>query len=217
MDTQNDYLKYLNDEILEFKVDSKVLTCGEVVWQIQNIAATKLDKIKIPFNEPKPEFDYPEPKFSLNFKTMFFVAFILGVLTASLLDGSGVAGMSISSLTVAVFVYFSVKSLKSLQKTWKIEKKLFFAKLSVWEEMKNASLNIYSLMLETNAGSKPLFYSKNKDQIAKVRDKITLVMNADDANKKIKVEIKTLNMGGEDSINNFGSQIFQQKVGEIKK
>jgi len=69
-------------------------------------------------------------------------------------------------------------------------------------------LIFYSLMLETNAGSKPLFFSFNYDQIMKANNYIKLAMERKDMN--INFDIDSVNVGGEGSINNFGSNIYEQ-------
>lgn len=70
---------------------------------------------------------------------------------------------------------------------------------------------LYSLMLETNAGSKPLFYSLDETQIVKANDAIKSSMEKKESGD-IKFEIETVNVGGEESINNFGSSIYNQSI-----
>jgi len=70
---------------------------------------------------------------------------------------------------------------------------------------------LYSLLLETNAGSKPLFYSFDEAQITKANNAIKRSMEKKETGD-VQFKIETVNIGSEDSINNFGSSIYNQSI-----
>lgn len=77
--------------------------------------------------------------------------------------------------------------------------------------MRRNPLVLFSLMLETNAGSKPLFYSLDETEIIKANDAIKQAIAQKDVGG-VHFQIETVNVGGEDSINNFGSTIYKQSI-----
>lgn len=132
-----------------------------------------------------------QPSFSLNVPAMAVVA---------------------AGLVAAGFIAAAVEDLKTRKATWDADKAKTQRQHAVWQHMRNNPPVLYSLMLETNAGTKPLFYSMDEEQIRKVNAAIKRAMEKKEGGD-IHFNIETVNnVGGPDSINNFGSTIYSQTL-----
>lgn len=210
-----DYRRFISSTQVNFKINDHLIECGSTTWQIRNIAATKIDQRVIPLNEPRPIFDIPEPTFNLNFSAMTITAVFFGG-GVYLYSSSSVLTIIVVALVVALFVYISNESLKSRKAAWEKERGRIETKTKIWNQMQQNPPVLYSLMLETNAGSKPLFYSFDRSQIHKSNEAIKRSMEKKEMGD-IRFEIETVNVGGDDSINNFGSSIYNQSIQEAER
>lgn len=205
-----DYRRFIASSNVDFKVNDHLIECGSTTWQIRNIAATSIGRTVIPFNEPEPRFETPEPKLKLNFSAMAMAAAVAWVAVRFFLSSPNFA--IIVALGIAgVMIYFAVDSLNTKKSEWLSAKGKIEGYWKVWDEMRRNPPVLFSLMLETNAGSKPLFYSFDEPQIGKANDTIKRSMEKKETGD-IKFEIETVNVGGEESINNFGSSIYNQSI-----
>lgn len=205
-----DYRRFIASSNVNFKVNDHLIECGLTTWQIRNIAATSIDRKVIPFNEPEPKFVTPEPKLGLNFSSMAIVAAIAWVIVRFFLSSPNLAIVAALGV-VGAFIYSAVNNLNTRKSEWLSEKGRVEANWKVWDQMRRNPPVLFNLMLETNAGSKPLFYSFDEQQIAKANDAIKRSMEKKEIGD-IKFEIETVNVGGDDSINNFGSSIYAQSI-----
>lgn len=205
-----DYRKYVSLSHIDFKVNDHLIECGHTTWQIRNIAATSIGRTVIPFTEPEPKFDRPEPSFDLNVGGLAVAAglvwlgvrYVLGMPNGALVAAIGVA---------ALFVHGAVDTLNTSKAAWAAERDKTQRQRAIWEQMRNNPPVLYSLMLETNAGTKPLFYSMDEAQIKQVNAAIKRSMEKKETGD-IHLEIESVNVGGPDAINNFGSSIYNQSV-----
>jgi hypothetical protein len=205
-----DYRRFIASKNVDFKVNDHLIECGSTTWQIRNIAATSIDRKVVPFNEPEPRFETAEPKLELNISAItiasaiawVLVYFILGYPNLAIVVALGVGG---------AMIYAAVESLNKKKLHWLSAKRKVERHWEVWNQLRRNPPVLYSLMLETNAGSKPLFYSFDEPQIAKANDTIKRSMEKKESGD-IKFEIETVNVGGEESINNFGSSIYNQSI-----
>jgi len=205
-----DYRSKMASSNVDFKVNDHLIECGHTTWQIRNIAATSIGRTVIPFNEPEPRFDTAEPKLELNFTAIAIMAAIAWVVVLVFLNSPNFA-IVVALGVVGATIYFAVNKLNAKKSQWLAAKGKIEANWKVWDEMRRNPPILYSLMLETNAGSKPLFYSFDEPQIAKVNNAIKRSMEKKETGD-VKFEIQTVNVGGEESINNFGSSIYNQSI-----
>lgn len=205
-----DYRRFIASSNVDFKVNDHLIECGQTTWQIRNIAATSIGRKVIPLNEPEPRFETAEPKLKLNISAIAMAAAIAWVVVRFFLSSPNIAILVALGVGGAM-IYFAVDNLKTKKSEWLSEKGKVEGHWIVWDEMRRNPPILYSLMLETNAGSKPLFYSFDEPQIAKANDAIKGSMEKKETGD-IKFEIETVNVGGEESINNFGSSIYNQSI-----
>lgn len=205
-----DYRRFIASSNVGFKVNDHLVECGTTTWQIRNIAATSINRRVIPFNEPEPRFEIAEPKLEFKFSSMAMAAAVAWVIVRFFLGAPNFA-ILVALGVVGAMIYFAINNLHAKKTEWLSAKAKVENHWKIWDEMRRDPPVLYSLMLETNAGSKPLFYSFDEPQIAKANDTIKRSMEKKEAGD-IKFEIETVNVGGEDSINNFGSSIYNQSI-----
>jgi hypothetical protein len=204
------YRKFLSSSHVDFKINDHLIQFGATTWQIRNIAATSISRKTVPFNEPEPKFETPEPKLSFSFSTTAMLAVAAWVIVRFIFSSPNIAVL----LALGIFagmIFLSVENLKKEKSVWLAEKTRVENNWKIWNEMRTNPPLLYSLMLETNAGSKPLFYSFDEAQIAKANDAIKQSMEKKETGD-VTFAIETVNVGAEDSINNFGSSIYQQSI-----
>ncbi len=209
-----DYRKYFISRTVAFSINDHVIECGDTTWQIRNIAATKIGQRKLIPKNPEPKFFEPQPTLDLNFKVLA-VAFIVSILIGSSIQHEFL-GFVIALAVVALIIRHKDNILKKKKSVWQARKDIVSKQQAVWQDMQKNPPVLHSLMLETNAGSKPLFYSYNEPQIKKVRDAIRESMEKKETGD-VRFDIDTVNIGGEGGINNFGSEIFSQVVNEVSE
>lgn len=205
-----DYRRFIASSNVNFKANDHLVECGSTTWQIRNIAATSIGRKIIPFNEPEPRFETAEPKLELNFFAIAIVAATAWVVVHFFLSSPNFA-IVVALGGAGAMIYFAVISLNAKKTEWLSAKAKVEGHWRIWDKMRRSPPVLYSLMLETNAGSKPLFYSFDEAQITKANDTIKRSMEKKEAGD-IKFEIETVNVGGEESINNFGSSIYNQSI-----
>lgn len=205
-----DYRRFIASSNVDFMVNDHLLECGQTTWQIRNIAATSIGRRIISLNEPEPKFEMAEPTFQLNFSFMVIVTGIAWVAVHFFLNSPNLA-IGVSIAVAGIIIYSSINNLNKKKSAWFLAKEKVESNWKVWNDLRKSPPILFSLMLETNAGSKPLFYSFDESQIAKVNNAIKRSMAKKEIGD-IKFEIETVNVGGEDSINNFGSSIYTQTI-----
>ncbi len=208
------YGKYISSSKDNFEIDEHLIEYAGTTWQVRNIAATKVSKEVIPFDEPEPSFDVAKPDFTwvwfaLGFGGFIaiFVAFTIKVgfqaPTIAFLTGVGICGLAVG-LTVWIV---------NIQNTeWKSAKARFNRVWKIWDYMRKNPPVVHKLMLETNAGSKPLFYSLEESEIARVNAAIKNAMSKKEVGR-VTLTIEGLSFEGNNSIINIGSSIFEQAIG----
>ncbi|ACS80753.1 hypothetical protein [Maridesulfovibrio salexigens] len=207
------YKRYIESTSSEFEVNEHVINSGNTTWQISNIAATSVSKKEIPFNEPEPTFTDSEPEF--NFGSIggsFVFAAIAWAICRFFFDLS-LGAVIVAVAVVCLFILTAYSTYGDEQKKWKSDKAEVEREWEIWNKIKQNPPVLYSLMLETNAGSKPLFYSFDEAQIIKAKNAVDQSMQNENS-KDVKLEIETVNIGGNDSINNFASKIYEQSIQE---
>ena len=208
------YKRFISSSKINFEISDHLIECGGAAWQIRNIAATSIGKEIIQNNQPEPRFMQDEPKIE-------DLGSLVGGLIVSIIIAWVVIGCSQRPLAIMIaivilgipsFVIFWVVQQKNEKKEqWLEEKARTQKKWEKWNEIRNNPLVVYSLMLETNAGSKPLFYSLDESQIIRANNAIKKAMEKRDTSD-IKFEIESVNIGGAGSINNYGSSIYNQAI-----
>lgn len=205
-----DYRTFLGSTSTTFKVNDHVIVCGDTTWQIQNIAATSVGKRVIPFNVNEPKFSQLEPKFSLRYLEMIVMTLVILAIGYYLFNALILPAIVVLIL-LGVMIFRAFKQLEQEKAQWLSNLNTISKHWKVWNEIKNNPPILYSLMLETNAGSKPLFYSFDDNQIIKARDAINLSMEKKEAND-INFEIETVNIESEDAINKLAVSFYNQTL-----
>ena len=204
------YRSFVESSNIDFKVNDHLIECGQDTWQIRNIAATSVGKKIIPLNEVEPKFEAAEPEFELNFSAAIVSSVIIWVITRFILDWSTFATV-IAFGIFGAFIWYAFDDLGARKSMWLADKNRVANNWKIWNEMKKNPPVLYSLLLETNAGSKPLFYSFDEAQITKANNAIKRSMEKKETGD-VQFKIETVNIGSEDSINNFGSSIYNQSI-----
>lgn len=207
------YKKYIDSKNLEFNINENIIECGNTTWQIKNIAATSVNKNTVPFHEPEPVFSESEPEIEISPKPLFITCAIAALVAYYFSDNLTISGI-VAAIVVGVGLYNAAQKYNEKKMAWEGRKYLVQRKWQAWDNMRKNPLVLYSLMLETNAGSKPLFYSTDEDSIQKANSAIKQAMTTKNPSH-LNFQIDAINIGAGDSINNFGSSIYQQTIQEI--
>lgn len=211
--TGMNYRRFLPSANTTFKIDDHLIECGRSTWQIRNIAATSVGRNELRVNDPEPRFGRAKPKLNLNPKP-FLWATGLTWLATRLISGDSTYAFWGGVLAASGVVAWAFRALTVRKEEWLADWHRFQKVHQLWQNMRTDPPVVFSLMLETNAGSKPLFYSFEESQIEKANHAIKISM-AKKAAKEISFQIETLNVGGDQSINNFGSSIYHQALREV--
>ncbi len=203
---------------VEFHVNDHLVECGATSWQIRNIAATSVGERQIPVNIPEPALNKEKPAFEFGGTLIgaaiagFIVFAVVGLVAQSSNVGS-IAGW----LAFLGVIVWSVVSLNKRQAAWDIEAAEVAKQRERWAEIRQSPLILYSLMLETNAGSKPLFYSTDRDQIVRANNALKDAMTKRTV-QDVTFNIDTLAVGDnaganfETTVNNINSEIYKQEI-----
>ena len=207
-----DYRRFISPETMNFKINDHLVECGRTTWQIRNIAATTISSKKAPFNVPEPKFDLCEPQLEIRWALIVIVFFIVWLVVSVFMSSPNLGGFLAITATLPVF-YLAWEARAASKVAWLNAKAKHDHNWSVWDAMRANPLILHKLMLETNAGSKPLFYSLDEQHIIKVNDAIKNAMTKKESSE-IQFNIETVNVGADDSINNFSSSIYTQSIQE---
>lgn len=221
-----------------FQINGHTIKCGKDTWQIANIASMSLGHRVLSIKEPKPTFNLKKfknknpkptlnqnkPEFKLNLIAIT-IAMIITFAFAIFFKNTTLSSFLYTIVIGLVFIFINIiinnhqwaSEVENQAMIWNEKKNKEEAEVKrkekVWNGMRRNPPILYSLMLETNAGSKPLFYSFNEKQVIQTRDAIERSMEKrGGSNINITFKIDTINVGSEDSINNFGSEIYNQTI-----
>lgn len=205
-----DYKKFLSTTSTKFSVNDHLIEHGNTTWQIRNIASASVKRRAIAVNEPEPTFNEARPSGTTNWSVVGWTFVIIwGYIGIG--QTSPYLGFFLAAFIAGVMIYyFEVVDAPSTS-GWEQQRKDFERRKLVWAALKKNPPVVYSLMLETNAGSKPLFYSLDERQISETLVAIKAAM-AQKASTGVHFAIDTINVGGDDSINNFDSEIVRQTL-----
>jgi len=208
------YGNLVDSSNVNFEVHDHVVKYGKVTWQIINIATTTIEKIIIPFNEPEPYFGESEPSYDVSFSAMFFFGLLSWIAVRAWLDAPRLAIFAVV-VVIGITLYVASVEFDEKKSAWLRRKNNIAEKWNIWNTIRQNPPVLYCLILETNAGqSKPLFYSFHESQITKAQQAIEKSMEKKTVGN-INFQIETVNVGGEDSINNFGSSIYKQAIRRV--
>ncbi|MBN9368079.1 MAG: hypothetical protein J0H59_13760 [Comamonadaceae bacterium] len=205
-----DYHEFVDASQVNFSVNDRLIECGSTTWQIRNIAATSIGRKVVPFTVPEPQFNTPEPEMQLNVKAMAMAA-AAAWLVVRFYFGMPKLAIAAALAAVGLFFFFALQALAPQKSAWNAEKHKTAEHWKVWDTMRRNPLVLFSLMLETNAGSKPLFYSLDESQITRANEAIKRSIAQKEVGD-VNFQIETVNVGGEEAINNFGSSIYNQSI-----
>lgn len=222
-----------------FKVKDHVIKCEGETLQITNIASMSLSYRVLAVKEPKPTFNLNNfkknnPKPSPNQKEPGFELNLIITITATViafiftkLFNKNTFGVLLPTMGTG-FVFFLISIIKYNydKNQWSSEaeyqaiawnenkdkeKAEVRRKQKIWNGMRKNPPILYSLMFEMSSGDRKQFYSFNKQQIIQTKDAIERSMEKR-GDSNITFNIDTINVGSEDSINNFGSEIYNQTI-----
>lgn len=206
------YRRYIDHANTTFSVNDHLVECGSTTWQIRNIAATSVGRRVLLNKEPEPIFTQPEPKLSLPWRWMLGLSLGSAVVVNVLFRSNALAWLVFLGCLVA-FVVSATRRKDQLILQWQEARAKVQRQWAIWDEMRRNPPVLFSLKLETNAGSRSLFYAWDEDVIVKARDAISDAMSKKELGT-VTYNFDTVNVGAEDAINNFGSHIYQQTIAE---
>ena len=193
----------------EIIIGEKLIEVGDDAWQIRNLTGISRREAKVVLDAPEPTFDEKEPSGSFNILTPIFCA------------GLGFGGTLFFNSEVPFWIgvaigVFSVWDGKSSEKqAWASRKASFEKKHAIWKKLKDDPPIVYSLAIETNAGSRPVFYSFDRDGIAKVVKGVKDAM-INPEHSSTTYNINAIDLSGDTTVNNVGSTIYEQNIKEIR-
>ncbi|MCX7255454.1 MAG: hypothetical protein NTZ64_01650 [Polaromonas sp.] len=192
----------------EIVIGEKLIEVGDDAWQIRNLTGISRREEKVLLDVPEPTFTEKEPSGSIN----VFVLIFWGVI--------GYFGTLYfkhpASFWIGIFIGFlSFFDGKSSEKSaWANRKFAFQKKHAIWKKLKDEPPIVYSLAIETNAGSRPVFYSFDRDGIATVVRAVKNAMISPEHSSKT-YNINAIDLSGNTTVNNVGSTIYEQNIKEI--
>ncbi len=191
-------------------IDSRLVKAGsKATWPIRNLAGVFHNERKVDIGIPEPTFYESEPEGKLTIK--FAVICLIGGVVATVIFESG-----IFFWIGAIAAIFNVWDNKSAEKTaWQARKNDFLKRQAVWRLFKDNPPVVYSLLIETNSGSKVEFYSFDSEGILNAFRAIDNAMS-EPVEHQVTYNINTIDLSGDTNINNIGSTIFEQNVREYK-
>lgn len=191
------------------EISEKLIESDNNAWQIKNITGISQGEYEIPFKEPEPEFNIPHPSGELKlFRSC--VIFFIGFLIA---NAAEVPLIALIAIVMAVSTVWDGK--KEEKEIWHRRYNEYKQKHDAWKNKKNNPDRIYSLSIETNAGSKPVFYSFDKPSILKAVGSIKKAM-IEPLEQAITYNIETVELSSDTNINNIGSNILNQNIQEVR-
>lgn len=204
-----DYRKAVNIDRVEFRVNNNIIECGQTTWQIQNIAATSTGRRVLQVDEPEPIFNEVEPTLDLDIKVLLITSGGIW-LSVGMLMNSGF-GLLLALCAGGAMIYLQNAKLDQAKLEWSSRQEEVQRAWNTWDDTRRNPPILYSLMLETNAGSKPLFHGFDESEITKARNAIRSAMERRTMTD-VSFVIETANFGGAGGINNFDSEIGKQII-----
>lgn len=190
-------------------IGAQLIEAGNSAWQIRNLTGISSKEEKIDAGIPEPTFYESEPEGKLTIKAA--VMCLIGGVVVTVIFENGVFFW-----IGAVAALFNIWDNKTAEKAaWQIRKDDFLKRQAVWRLFKDNPPIVYSLMIETNSGSRPVFHSFDKEGISNAVRAIKDAMLKPVAHQ-VTYNINTIDLSGDTNINNIGSTIFEQNVREYK-
>ncbi|MFZ6843646.1 hypothetical protein [Undibacterium sp. RuTC16W] len=194
----------------KLRITGKIIELNDVVWSVPNLVAIAITKKVIHFNDTAPTFKISEPKF----KFPFWALIVLLFATITLSMFNKIIFTVLTLLCVACFGLYLQSYRRKVQRSredWVAEQQKYVQETEIWKHKKDNPPILYGLVLETSAASRSTIFSYDKLRISEAHSAIKTSMNAKDSGETF-VMIDTVNVGGSDSINNFDSEIINQKI-----
>jgi hypothetical protein len=201
--------KNVQTERRQIIVGEKLIEVGDDAWQIRNLTGISRREAKVVLDAPEPTFEEKEPSGSLNLVAPLVWAAI-GFGATVFLEKAFPFWIG-----VAIGVFSMWESNSGAKSAWASRKATYEKRHAVWKKLKDDPPIVYSLAIETNAGSRPVFYSFDKDGIAQVVKAVKNAMvNPDHASTTY--NINAIDLSGDTTVNNVGSTIYEQNIQEFK-
>lgn len=168
-----DYSKYASLKKQKLSIDEKLIEYDGNTWQIKNLTKISLQRTVIPFDMAKPEFNEPQPSRSI--KLIPALSFIAGgffISVTFLLNW-------IYFITIAAAlgtILYSLKQNKRKMDQWAKRNDAHEQCLKKWNEMRNDPQVVYSLSVEPDATSSPMFFTYEKSVIENIEKNIKVTM-----------------------------------------
>lgn len=190
-------------------IGEKLIEVGDDAWQIRNLTGISRREAKVVLDAPEPTFSEKEPSGSINILVPVFWAG-LGFGGTVFLNHQAPFWIGL------VIAFFSLWDSNSPAKQAWSRRKLAFEKMhAIWKSLKDDPPIVYSLAIETNAGSRPIFYSFDRDGIAKVVKAVKAAM-INPEHSSTTYNINAIDLSGDTTVNNVGSTIYEQNIKEIR-
>jgi Family of unknown function (DUF6232) len=196
----------------KIQISEKLIEIGDNTWQISNLTAISRKEEKVEITTLRPQFNDSEPEG--NWRPLGGIGTIIASLVAGIylraqFDVHLIFGMLLGAAAGFFLLYDSKAEEK---KSWGEKKAKYDKELSVWQELVNNPLTVYSLAFETNSGSRTVFNSFDKDGVERIVQAIKGAMDKP-GSVNATYNITTL---GQTNITQLGSEILQQTISEIR-
>jgi hypothetical protein len=192
----------VNDHLIEFENDA---------LQIRNLVGISVGRRSIPITQPEPIFSQPPPGLEFAWKGWLVIAAIGWISMVLILKWSAFLGFIAVVGVLSYGVFKAIQAKKRAVESWGIEKNRIAELWKVWDDLRRNPPILFSLKIETNSGSRSLFYSFEQEQI----DNASLAVKKAMQNKEVGdvvLNIDTIDVAGDASIENIGSTIYNQTI-----
>lgn len=202
-------LKNIPTQQKQIVISEKLVEVGDDTWQIKNLTGVSTRESKVVLDVPEPTFSESKPAGEFQFAPLIILT-VIGAIIASNTNnplwfwGGGIIGL------------FSIWNDKADEKQkWQRKYDNYCHQYWVWKELKDNPPIVYSLAFETNAGSRPAFYTFSKDSIVKAVNAIKQSM-INPTESLTTYNINAIDLSGDTNINNVGSTIYEQNIKEYR-
>lgn len=167
---------------VEMRVTEHLIECGKISYQIRNLTATAIGSRKVPIKVTEPIMKTPAP--SAGIGTALLLGGLAGSFWWALMPAHHFLGFALGFVIfVAISVTLSRKFRAEIE-PWKRTAEQVKMQHIRWKALANSPITLFSLVLETNAGSNPIFHSTEQLEIVRANEAIKDAMSKNVAEGK---------------------------------
>lgn len=192
---------------MEMRVSEHLIECNQITYQIKNLTATAVRRYTVPIDVPEPTMKSPAPSHGTG--TAVLIGGIAGCFCFALLAGTPVVGFVFGLVVFAVAAIVLNGKFRAEIEPWKRSAARVNAQHERWSTLQSNPIILYSVVLETNAGSSPIFHSTEQAEIVRANETIKDAMS-----RKI-VDGRSLSIKVLDLPFTYDSKSFDAAIGQL--